>query len=257
MVKVCSIASGSNGNCYYVEDNGVAVLIDAGISCKQIVLRMEKLGLDISKVKGLFISHEHIDHIRGVNVFSKQYLVPVFINKETYDKSKLNVREELLNFISANEEVGIENLLVKSFSKIHDAENPVSFSVFADDKKISFLTDIGDKCSNVVSAIKDSDVIFMETNYDSTMLEEGRYPYFLKERIRGGLGHLSNNQAGAFITSHASSNLKYVFLSHLSENNNCPKLALETFESVRKHRKDLTFETVVTDRYSEINLREI
>ena len=257
MVKVCAIASGSNGNCYYIEDNGIAVLIDAGISCKQIVLRMDKLGLDISEIKGLFVTHEHSDHIRGINVFSKNYLIPIFINKETYENSKLDVRDELLNFISKEEEVSFDELKVKSFSKIHDAANPCSYSIEASGKKISVLTDIGDKCENVVSAINGADAIFMETNYDKEMLENSKYPYFLKERISGGKGHLSNNQAGAIITSHASENLKYVFLSHLSENNNCPKLALETFEDVRKHRQDLSFETILTDRYAEIDLKEI
>lgn len=256
-MRVSAIASGSNGNCYYVENNGIAILIDAGISCKQIGLRMKRLGLSLENVRGIFVTHEHSDHIKGINVFCKNYNIPLFINQETYNKSKLKVSEDLLKIISANDEIIIEDMIVKSFSKKHDAINPCSFSVIAQNKKISFLTDIGSVSNNVINAIKDANAIFMEANYDKDMLEEGRYPYFLKKRIAGDEGHLSNNQAGALITNHASANLKYVFLSHLSENNNCPNIALKTFEEIRAFRKDLTFETILTNRYSEIDLREI
>lgn len=247
-MEFASIASGSNGNCYYIGNDNDGVLIDAGVSCKQIVDRLSGINVDINKIRGVFVTHEHSDHIRGINVFCKKNNIPVYITQKTFDNSNISLEKELVRYISIDEKVTFGNLDILAFSKIHDAIEPCSFSVFSDDKKISVITDIGDKCNNVCSAIKDSDVLFLETNYDLEMLENGGYPYFLKKRITGGSGHISNNQSGALLVSHATSNLKYLFLSHLSGNNNCPDKAFYTVSNLVKLRDDLETEIIVTSR---------
>lgn len=247
-MRICAIASGSNGNCYYFENYNEAVLIDAGVSCKQIVLRMEKLGLDVNKVKGVFITHEHGDHIRGVNVFCKKFQIPVYITKATLENSKITLDPSLIKFINADDSTKIGDIVVNSFSKNHDAADPCSFKVSCNDKNVCVLTDIGKECDNVINNIKDSHAIFLETNYDEEMLWNGAYPYYLKSRVSGENGHLSNLQAATLILDHGQSSLEHVFLSHLSENNNCPKIALSTFETLVKERQDLEINTVITSR---------
>ena len=256
-MEFTAIASGSNGNCYYIGNDEESILIDAGISCKQIFERTAKLNIDLSKIKGVFISHEHSDHVRGLDVFIRKTKIPIYVNKETFDVLKLNVDNSLIKIIDSNSVTQIGDLEVTSFEKIHDAVNPVSFIVKGGGKTISVLTDIGKVCDNTISAIKDSDVIFIESNYDKDMLLDGPYPYFLKERISGGLGHLSNNQAGALIISNANPNLDFVLLSHLSDKNNDPNIALNTFENIKKVRKDLDFKTILTDRFGTIDLFRI
>ena len=253
MVQVCAIASGSNGNCYYIANNEDAILVDAGISCKQILKRMSEKNLDLNKVKALFISHEHSDHIRGVDVFIKQTQIPIYMSKGTYNNSKLKLDKSLINFISDNSITEIGNLKVTAFSKIHDASEPLSFMIDNEGKLISVLTDIGEVCDNVKFAVQRSNVIFMESNYDKDMLDSGPYPYFLKQRISGGEGHLSNLQASALLMSHASSNLDLVLLSHLSDKNNDPNLALKAFDDIQHLREDLNYDLVITDRFDAID----
>lgn len=257
MIQVSALASGSNGNCYYIGNQEDAILVDAGISCKQITLRMQNLNLDISKVRGIFITHEHSDHTRGAEVFSKKYNIPVFITKKTYDHSKLQLLDELIKYISLDKKIKINNFLIYPFPKLHDAVEPCSYSIELENKIVSVLTDIGDKCDNVVEAIRKSHILFLESNYDLLMLENGPYPPFLKQRISGGFGHLSNNKAGALLTTHASTNLSHVFLSHLSENNNCPKKAMDIFHDIVSLRNDLSIRAIMTDRYKETPLLNI
>lgn len=254
MLRTTAIASGSNGNCYYIENENEAILIDAGISYKQIIMRMQNLKINPEKIKGVFITHEHIDHIRGIEVLSKRANIPIYITEHTYNNMKVRLSEENIRFIKSESCTTIGDFRVKAFPKIHDASDPCSYSIFCNGKKISILTDIGDKCENVISGIKGSDAIFLEANYDVDMLTNGPYPIFLKKRISGGLGHLSNCKAGALLTTYATPNLKYLFLSHLSSNNNSPEIAKKTFNSLLSHRKDLITKTIITDRNKEISM---
>ncbi len=253
-MKIASIASGSNGNCYYLENDNDAILVDAGISTKQIVARMTKLGLSMSKVKGVFISHEHTDHVLGVEVLSKKYSVPVFMTQKTYTSCGKIINNSLLNFFCPGNQVTLGKIHVHPFLKSHDAAEPCSFSVSSERWNVAVMTDIGLECSNVISHLRNADAVFLESNYDDKMLEAGPYPAFLKKRISSGLGHLSNTQAGLIVLEHASSRLKHVFLSHLSANNNTPELAYETFNDCIKQRKDLKPELFITSRHKESKL---
>ena len=253
-MKIASIASGSNGNCYYLENDNDAILVDAGISTKKIVERMANLGLSMSKVRGVFISHEHTDHVLGVNVLSRKYSVPVFMTQKTYSSYGKIIKDSLINFFSPGKQVKLGKIQVNTFLKSHDAAEPCSFLVSVEKRNVAVMTDIGLKCSNVIDHIKNADAIFLESNYDDHMLQKGPYPAFLKARISSELGHLSNTQAGMIALEHASSRLKYIFLSHLSENNNTPELAFNTFNNFIKQRKDLKPELFVASRYKESSL---
>lgn len=245
-LEVCSIASGSNGNCYYVGNENEAVLIDAGISCKEIERRMKRSGLSLQKIKAVFISHEHTDHTSGITLLAKKYKLPVFISEQTLRNSKLWVEKPQLNFFTANEQVVIGDLLVHPFSKLHDAADPYSFTISANEIVVGVITDIGVACKNVIYHFNRCHAAFLESNYDEAMLENGRYPYYLKNRIRNGYGHISNRQAVELFLQHRSPSLSHLFLSHISHNNNCPKLVEELFTANAGNVK-----TIVTSRHKE------
>ncbi|MCK4764464.1 MAG: MBL fold metallo-hydrolase [Candidatus Aminicenantes bacterium] len=250
MIEVCSLSSGSNGNAFFVKTGADAFLVDAGISCKQICLRLEQIGVSPNDLKAIFITHEHSDHVRGLRVFLKRFQVPVYITEKTYDRIEASIAEPGLNFIKADDTIKLNDTLIRSLPKCHDAVDPTLFCFHYKGKKISIVTDAGCACENVIESVKDADILFLESNYDEDMLRWGIYPPYLKRRIAGDYGHLSNNHAGSLILDHASSKLKHVFLSHLSENNNTPETALHTFLSIIKERDDLRhLETVVTSRY--------
>ena len=257
MVKIASIASGSNGNCYYFSNDTDSVLVDAGVSCKQIVLRMANLGLDPSKLSGLFVSHEHSDHIRGIEVFTKNHEVPVYITEETFDAARLKINDRLVNFIEPKDKIKFGGITTEAFAKSHDAADPCSFMLSSDKKNVAVMTDIGKVCGNVVNFIKKADAAFLESNYDEDMLKTGRYPFFLKKRILADTGHMSNVDAGLLALEHATPRLKQVVLSHLSGNNNVPELALRTFKAFVKERRDLDMNVQVASRDKEGSLQDL
>jgi phosphoribosyl 1,2-cyclic phosphodiesterase len=232
---VASLNSGSNGNCYYIGSATEAVLIDGGLSCRETEKRMKKLNLDLKKVKGIFISHEHADHVMGVKLLSQKYNLPIYITQATLQSLSIEIPDHLLYFVRSHELVSFENITVTAFPKLHDAVDPHSFIVSGYDAsrneiKVGVFTDIGKSCNNVVTYFQQCNAVFLEANYDAEMLERGRYPLALKNRIRGGYGHLSNEQALALFSKHRPSFMSHVFLSHLSQHNNSPKKVQELFE---------------------------
>ncbi|MEO6452613.1 MAG: MBL fold metallo-hydrolase [Ginsengibacter sp.] len=226
---ITSLNSGSNGNCYYVGNEREAILVDAGISCREIEKRLKRLGLNISKVKAVFISHEHSDHISGLSVLINKYNLPVYITAATLMYSGLRLDEKAVMSFTALEPVVIGGLNITAFSKVHDASDPYSFMVSCNNIKVGIFTDIGIACTNLISHFKQCHAAFLEANYDDNMLEQGTYPYFLKNRIRGGRGHLSNKQALELFAMYKPKFMSHLFLSHLSKNNNCPELVQELF----------------------------
>jgi phosphoribosyl 1,2-cyclic phosphodiesterase len=249
---ITSLNSGSNGNCYYVGSKQEAVLIDAGISCRETERRMTRLGLSMDKVKAIFISHEHGDHIRGVSVLSKKYKLPVYITEGTLRNSMLRIEEELIRSFSADITITIGELSVTPFSKFHDAEDPHSFMVEGNGTRIGVLTDIGAPCVHVIRHFKKCHAAFLEANYDDDMLENGRYPFYLKQRIRGGKGHLSNKQALDIFNEHRPEYMSHLLLSHLSKNNNSPELVYDLF---KKHAGKT--HVIVASRYEETSVFHI
>ncbi|UCH92347.1 MAG: MBL fold metallo-hydrolase [Candidatus Aminicenantes bacterium] len=250
MIEVCGLASGSNGNAFFIRTGVDCFLVDAGISCKQICRRLRQIRHHIDEIKAIFITHEHSDHVRGLRVLLDRFQIPIYITEKTYNRLPEVIDENLVHFIESDDSITFNNTLIQSMPKSHDAVDPSLFSFYYKDKKISVVTDIGYACDNVIEAVKGAHIVFLESNYDETMLWEGFYPYFLKQRVAGEYGHLSNAMAGELILNHASPGLEYVLLSHLSENNNMPDIALETFQSVIKEREDLRhLQTILTSRY--------
>ncbi|MDQ3047431.1 MAG: MBL fold metallo-hydrolase [Bacteroidota bacterium] len=227
---ICSINSGSNGNCYYVGNGEEAVLIDVGISCREIEKRMLRAGLSMQSLKAIFISHEHSDHIRGVVVLARKYKLPVYITAATLKNSPISLEPELVRSFISNEPVSIGALSITPFLKYHDAIDPYSFVVSGNGIHIGVFTDLGIVCDQLIHHFKQCDAVFLEANYDEEMLENGRYPFYLKKRIRGGKGHLSNRQALELVLKYRTGKLKHLLLSHLSKENNSPELVQELFE---------------------------
>lgn len=227
-LQIASINSGSNGNCYYIGNADDAVLIDAGIPCREIERRMSERNLDIRKVRAIFISHEHSDHIKGLAKLSNKYRLPVFITEKTALRGPYLIKHLSQSFC-AEQQVQAGSLTVIAFSKKHDADDPHSFIVSYEDVTVGVITDIGMACPQVIKYFKQCHAVFLESNYDEDMLMNGRYPYFLKSRISSDVGHLSNRQALELFVKHKPEFMTHVFLSHLSKDNNLPELALQMF----------------------------
>jgi phosphoribosyl 1,2-cyclic phosphodiesterase len=249
---IASLNSGSNGNCYYVGNDNEAVLIDAGISCRETEKRMKRLGLLMNKVKAVFVSHEHTDHISGISVLSKKFQLPVYITTNTLKFSGLIIEQHLASSFCAYQTINIGALSIIPFPKSHDACDPHSFIVTNNSIQVGIFTDIGNACEHIIKHFRQCHAAFLETNYDEEMLTNGKYPYHLKKRIRSSEGHLSNDEALQLFIAHKPSGMSHLILSHLSKNNNCPQLVQQLFN---KHAG--TTKIIVASRYSETEIYKI
>lgn len=228
-IFICSLNSGSNANCYYLGNQEEAVLIDGGLSCRETVKRLKRLGLSIRKIKAIFVSHEHGDHVHGVPALSKKYQLPVYITPGTLEQGRLDIREDLVAPLKPYEPVSIGKLSITAFPKLHDASDPQCFMVESDQVKVGIFTDLGAPCEHVIRHFRQCHAAFLEANYDENMLMTGSYPFHLKNRIRGNYGHLSNDQALELFVEHRPPHMTHLFLSHLSRENNSPKIVKNTF----------------------------
>lgn len=228
-IYISSLNSGSNGNCYYIGNQHEAVLIDAGLSCRETETRMSRLGLSMYKVKAIFVSHEHSDHTRGVGVITRKYKIPVYFSPLTHENSRLHLDKNFIRYFRTNIPVNIGELSINAFPKLHDASEPHSFTVSGNGITIGVLTDIGSICENVASNFSQCNAAFLEANYDEEMLEKGSYPIYLKKRIQSDHGHLSNDQSLELFTKFKPEFMSHLLLSHLSQDNNDPRLVRDLF----------------------------
>jgi phosphoribosyl 1,2-cyclic phosphodiesterase len=241
-VIAISLQSGSSGNCYYVEANRVRLLFDAGISSIEAARRLKTYGRDIRDVDALIISHDHADHARHAGVYQRRYGIPLYITSRTLHSASEKYALGKLNdvrYFMAGGTLQFGNVTVQTFPCPHDAADSSVFVVSSHEKSLGILTDIGHISSELISLIPSLDGVFIESNYDHDMLENGPYPDILKQRIRGPEGHLSNREAAGLLQE--GMRLQWACLSHLSKNNNNPQTALTTHREVL--RKDLTLYT--------------
>jgi phosphoribosyl 1,2-cyclic phosphodiesterase len=247
-----SLNSGSNANCYYIGNNREAILVDAGLSCRETERRMQQLQLPMDRVKALFVSHEHADHISGVPGLAKKFRIPVYITGATLENGRIPIDPELVRPFRHREKIAIGGLQVTPFRKSHDAADPHSFMVSAESVNIGIITDIGYACKQVLRYYSQCHAVFLESNYCEKMLENGNYPWHLKQRIRGDEGHLSNDQALELFRHYSSPHLQLLVLSHLSKNNNSPETVQQLFEP---HAGNVR--VVVASRYEVSELFEV
>jgi phosphoribosyl 1,2-cyclic phosphodiesterase len=224
---MASINSGSNGNCYYVGNEQDAVLVDVGLSCKEIEKRMATIGLSMKTVRAILITHEHTDHVKGLTKLANKYHLPIYITEPT--AKGIYLIKHLSKSFEASQPFTVQSLTIQPFVKQHDAIHPHSFTITSQGITVGVFTDIGSVCHQLIHHFKQCHAAFLESNYCEEMLEAGPYPWVLKNRIRGGQGHLSNKQALELFVQHRPSFMSHLLLSHLSKENNTPELAISIF----------------------------
>lgn len=232
-MNLCSITSGSSGNCIYVGSDNTHLMIDAGISGKRIENGLNQIGLKTADMAGILITHEHSDHISGLGVVARKYGVPIYATKGTLkairqSKSLGNIPEELFREITAERDFCINDLVIHPIRVSHDAAEPVAYKVCNGMKSIGVITDLGKYDDSIIRHMQNLDCLLIEANHDVNMLQVGSYPYYLKQRILGDRGHLSNELCGRLLGELLHDKLKAVLLGHLSKENNCEELAFET-----------------------------
>ena len=252
-LSIASINSGSNGNCYYFGNSSDAILIDAGLSCKEIEKRLARLNLSLESVKAVFISHEHSDHIFGVAGIHKKYNTPFYMASETWNSGNLKIP---YNSINSLQPIQIGSLTVLPFPTSHDAANPHMYTVTSGNITAGVFTDLGYACNHVKEHFSNCHAAFLESNYDDTLLENGYYPEFLKNRIRSERGHLSNLQALEIFKNYKSDNLSHLFLSHLSKENNSAEKVLELFNKASDHTQVFVAERTRNSELIHLDLQE-
>lgn len=231
-MRICSIASGSSGNCIYVGNGKHHILIDAGVSRKRIVDGLSSIGVAPEMLDAIFVTHEHSDHISGIPMMVKMFGIPVFATGGTLDeichKDKRGVIDKGgLYQLYADEPVVVGDFHITPFSMSHDAAEPVCYTVESGGKKFGMATDLGEFDQYIIDHLAGSNLLLLEANHDISMLEAGKYPYPLKCRILGERGHLSNEASGRLLCQLLHDKLRHVFLAHLSQENNYPQLAYE------------------------------
>lgn len=232
-MRLCSIASGSSGNCIYVGSDTTHLLVDVGISGKRIEEGLNRLGLCGRDVNGILITHEHSDHIGGLNVIARKLNIPIYATTGTikaiiHSKYADRVDTGLFQEVRADDKFLLGDITVNAIRTSHDAAEPVAYRFRHEDKKIGVITDLGTYNDYTVENMKGMDAILIEANHDVRMLQVGPYPYYLKQRILGDHGHLSNETSGRLLSRLLQDNMQHIVLGHLSQENNLAELAYET-----------------------------
>lgn len=231
-MRFCALASGSSGNCIFVENGETRILVDAGISAKRIEEALLTIGVEPESIKAMLITHDHTDHIQGATVFSRKYGVDIYATEGTLKYICANCRAKPdnshLHYVKKQEAFRIGDITAEPFAVMHDAIDPVGYALRGNDKKIGIATDLGTYDANIVSKLKDAEVLYIEANHDVNMLMLGNYPYQLKCRVNSEIGHLSNETCAKLVGEVRSEGTKAVILAHISKENNFEELAFET-----------------------------
>lgn len=233
ILRTFALQTGSCGNAYYVETAGARLLFDAGINGVTAQRRMGEYGLDIRDVRALFVSHEHRDHIAFAGVYQRKFALPVHMTRDTRHANRWPLGKlGAVHYFRSGESVVVGDATVTSVRTPHDAADGVAYVVESEGKRLGILTDLGHAFDGLAPLLTTLDAAYLEANYDPDLLEDGEYPYFVKERIRGSAGHLSNDDAAALIDECGTDRLRWLTLVHLSADNNHPELALGAARAV-------------------------
>ncbi len=232
-MRFTSIASGSSGNCTYIGSENTHILIDAGVSKKRIEEGLKGLDLCLGDIDGIFVTHEHVDHIAALHTILKKFDIPIFATSGTIDGIRYSDKKsEMVDArfipVAVDKEISIGDMIVNPMTISHDANEPCGYRVFCGDKKVGVCTDLGCYTDYTVDCLTGCDALLLEANHDVRMLQTGPYPYQLKRRILGDTGHLSNEKSGELLCKLLNDKMKGIFLGHLSKENNLPELAYET-----------------------------
>lgn len=225
-MRVCLLASGSKGNSVFVETGGCKLLIDAGLSAVELLRRLAAIGVDGSVLDAILISHEHTDHIRGAGILARKLKIPVLMSHNTHrEAAHVFKKADIIEFESGSS-LTFKDVAIYPFPVTHDACDPVGMVVESGEGKIGFATDLGIATRLVVDRLQGCKILILESNHDEEMLLNGPYPWHLKQRIKSRHGHLSNNESATLLSEVLHSDLEALFLAHLSEVNNEPRLAV-------------------------------
>jgi len=260
MIKFCSLFSGSSGNCIFIGTENAKILIDAGVSGAKIATALQEIGENPQDLSAIFVTHEHSDHVSSVGILSRRFNLPIYATEKTWDamgKGTGKILPENKKILPAGELVELNDLKIKSFSVSHDAVDPVAYTFTQGTRKISVATDMGFVSDQVRENVAGSDLVLLESNHDVGMLKAGPYPYYLKQRILGNQGHLSNVAAADFLVELALKGTCRIFLGHLSNENNTPECAYNTavdflMERDLKPGRDLDLWVAERKNYSEV-----
>ena len=241
-IKFMSLGSGSSGNCYYLGTDKCSILIDAGIGIRSIKKIFKEYSLNLEQVQAVLVTHDHADHRKAVGHLGEKHHIPIYSPQEIHEgitrsycmTEKLS--SEHKNFIRKEETFKLADFTITCFGVPHDGTDNVGYCIECENKTFVFITDIGHITDTAAQYISRAEYLIMEANYDETMLQMGPYPQHLKMRIAGPNGHMSNKEMADFLANHFPERLKYLWLCHLSKDNNHPELAYKTVELALKNR---------------------
>jgi len=259
-LSFCSFSSGSSGNCYLVKSERTAILVDAGISGKRIIAGLSKTKTPVEQLTAILITHEHVDHVSGVSVALNKFKdITIHSNRKTFSKMDLKSQRERTRIFQNGDSFTIGDLDIETFSLNHDAVDTVGYNIRHENKQISIVTDTGVLDEKIMSKLTDSDILVIEANHDEQMLRSGSYPPYLKRRILGNEGHLSNDKTGHYIADimEKKEKARCVLLAHLSRDNNDPETAEQTVINILEENnwengRDVYVKSIKRDEISMI-----
>ena len=231
-LRFISLASGSSGNCYYIGTASFGILIDAGIGSRTIKKRFKEIGIPFEHIHAVFVTHDHIDHIKAVGTLGEKYHIPIYSTSKVHEGINCSyaVTQKLFSskkIIEKNQTVRIRDFEIEAFEVSHDASDSVGYTIYYKGKRFTVATDLGYICESAAAHIRKANYLVVETNYDEEMLDSGHYPAHLKKRISGLYGHMNNIDTADFLARNYHDGLNHIYLCHLSRDNNTPKKAME------------------------------
>jgi phosphoribosyl 1,2-cyclic phosphodiesterase len=252
-MKVCVLGSGSSGNSTFVEHQSTRLLIDAGLRAKEIVERLARIQVDPSTLAGIFISHEHHDHIGGAGPLARKFKIPIYISSRALDHTSSALQHLRHVPIGADLPLQIGSITVTPFSTPHDSVDPLAFALRAGSSRVCIVSDIGFIPESVRNRLRNSDLLVIESNHDLEMLRTGPYPWSLKQRVMSNYGHLSNEALAYFFSEHIDGIQRKITLIHLSRQNNHPQIAyVSAIRALEKKCRDAEIIISMQDEISDV-----